>query len=125
MSQRDEFEIIVRLWINLTRQIHQAADPSRQSRFGTRTVPLLISAAVLASTLDRRPMTAYKLAGYVGMARPTVIRHLHQLEQHGAVKRDQRRRYSMTAPEIERMLSGHDLDAIANLVRAAAARLED
>jgi IclR-like helix-turn-helix domain-containing protein len=85
MSQRDQIEIILRLWIDLTRQIHQAADPARQSRFGAGTGPLLISAAVLAATLDRRPMTAHKLAGYVGMARPTVIRHLHQLEQHGAV----------------------------------------
>jgi hypothetical protein len=47
-------------------------------------------------------------------ARPTVIRHLHQLEQDGAVQRDERRRYSMTAPEMERILRGYDLDAIKN-----------
>jgi DNA-binding IclR family transcriptional regulator len=127
MSQRDrdQIEIILRLWLDLTRQIHQGADPTRPQRFGARAGRLLIMAAVLATTLDRRPMTAHKLAGYVGMPRPTVIRHLRQLEREGKVERDGRRRYSLTASELERMLNGIDLAAIAHQVRAAAAQLLD
>ncbi|WP_367949109.1 helix-turn-helix domain-containing protein [Paraburkholderia sp. NMBU_R16] len=52
--------------------------------------------AVAIGDLEGRPLTAYKLAQYIGMPRPTVIRKLASMTCAGLVERDARRRYLLT-----------------------------
>jgi len=71
----------------MTPALHKAVAPDRQQEFGSRTVLLLIAAAVFLGTIEGRPLTASKLAAYVGMPRPTVIRRLRILSRGGSVER--------------------------------------
>lgn len=78
---------LARLWVELTRQLHKAVAPELQSQFGSRASLLLIGAAVYLSTIENNPMTASKLAGFIGMPRATVIRKLRTLCRRGVVER--------------------------------------
>ncbi|MDF3106943.1 helix-turn-helix domain-containing protein [Burkholderia semiarida] len=73
----------------------------RERRFASRAGDVLLLVGVAIGDLEARPMTAYKLASYVGMPRATVIRRLASLARAGLVERDGRRRYVLT-PEGKR-----------------------
>ncbi|KWH53854.1 helix-turn-helix domain-containing protein [Burkholderia anthina] len=68
----------------------------RERRFASRAGDVLLLVGVAIGDLEARPMTAYKLASYVGMARPTVIRRLARMARAGLVRRDGRGRYGLT-----------------------------
>lgn len=53
--------------------------------FGSHADDALLCCAILIGQIERRPMTAAKLAAYVGMARPTVVRKLRALQERGLV----------------------------------------
>lgn len=78
---------LINLWISLTRYLHEAADADRQQRFGTQVGDLLVRAGIYLGTIEAQPMTAAKLAAYVGIPRPTVVRRLRALERRGLVER--------------------------------------
>lgn len=86
MAVRPPLYHLIDLWISLTRHLHQAGDPEAQEYFGSRTGDMLIRSAVYLSTIEGQPMTAAKLATYVGIPRPTVIRRLRRLERRGIVE---------------------------------------
>lgn len=52
-----------------------------------RVNDMLIGAAILVGQVEGRPLNASKIAQWVGMARPTVIRRLSWLEQKGVIER--------------------------------------
>ncbi|WP_144061890.1 helix-turn-helix domain-containing protein [Ralstonia pseudosolanacearum] len=68
----------------------------RERRFASRAGDVLLLVGVVIGDLEHRPMTAYKLAQYIGMPRPTVIRRLARMARDGLVRRDGRGRYSLT-----------------------------
>lgn len=68
----------------------------KERRFASNAADVLLLCAVAIGDLEARPMTAYKLADYIGMPRPTVIRKLASLARAGLVRRDGMRRYSLT-----------------------------
>ncbi|ONC69938.1 helix-turn-helix domain-containing protein [Burkholderia pseudomallei] len=68
----------------------------RERRFASRAGDVLLLVGVAIGDLEARPMTAYKLASYVGMPRGTVIRKLARMARAGLVKRDGRGRYVLT-----------------------------
>ncbi len=56
-------------------------------RFGTRAEDLLVLCGLCVGQAEGRPMTAFKLAQYVGQARSSVVRRLDRLEAAGLVRR--------------------------------------
>ena len=56
-------------------------------RFGAHADDLALFAGLLIGTAEGRPMNASKLAHYVGIPRPTVIRKLNALARRGMVER--------------------------------------
>lgn len=87
MPQLPKAYHVARLWIELTRQLQRAAAPEAQSHFGTRAGDLLLRSAIYVGTVEGRPLTVAKLATYVGIPRPTVVRRLRELERRGLVVR--------------------------------------
>ena len=73
------------LLIDLTRALGTGL--LRTDRFGTRAEDLLILCGLCVGQAEGRPMTAFKLAQYIGQARPSVIRRLDRLEAAGLVRR--------------------------------------
>ncbi|WP_375782934.1 hypothetical protein ACE10Z_23760 [Bradyrhizobium sp. Pha-3] len=113
---------LARLWIELTRQLHETAAPDKQAQFGSRTALLMIGAAVYVSTIEGRPITAKKLAGFVGMPRATVVRRLRALDRLGVLERTARG-WRTSAKRMDQ-LSRSDTRAMALAVRSAADRLK-
>ncbi|NVH69332.1 helix-turn-helix transcriptional regulator [Burkholderia pseudomallei] len=68
----------------------------RERRFASRAGDVLLLVGVAIGDLEARPMTAFKLAQYIGMPRPTVIRRLARMARAGLVVRDGRGRYELT-----------------------------
>lgn len=113
---------LINLWISLTRYLHQAADIGRQERYGAQVDDLLIRAAVYLGTVEGRPMTASKLATYVGIPRPTVLRRLHALERRRIVERNVRT--WCTPARLVKRREQQDFGAVIRLVRSANDRLQ-
>lgn len=68
----------------------------RERRFASHAGDVLLLVGVVIGDLEAKPMTAYKLASYVGMPRGTVIRKLARMARAGLVMRDGRGRYRLT-----------------------------
>lgn len=68
----------------------------RERRFASHAGDVLLLVGVVIGDLEAKPMTAYKLASYVGMPRGTVIRKLARMARAGLVMRDGRGRYGLT-----------------------------
>lgn len=68
----------------------------RERRFASRAGDVLLLVGVAIGDLEAKPMTAYKLASYVGMPRGTVVRKLARMARAGLVLRDGRGRYALT-----------------------------
>ncbi|MGA4421490.1 helix-turn-helix domain-containing protein [Ralstonia nicotianae] len=68
----------------------------REPKFASRAGDVLLLVGVAIGDAEGKPMTAYKLAQYIGMPRPTVIRRLARMARAGLVQRDGRGRYSLT-----------------------------
>jgi hypothetical protein len=85
---------------------------------------VLLCAAVYIGQCERRPMTAGKLADFIGMPRPTVNRKLGQLKKRGVVFHNSRQQWCITSgnPEIARRIAV-SIDALLPLVHSAAAKL--
>ncbi|WOH61950.1 helix-turn-helix domain-containing protein [Bradyrhizobium sp. BWC-3-1] len=57
---------------------------------------LLLCAAIYIGQCERRPMTAGKLAEFIGMPRPTVTRKLSNLEARGLVIANSRKQWCIS-----------------------------
>ncbi|AUS42639.1 hypothetical protein CYD94_10900 [Ralstonia solanacearum] len=68
----------------------------RERRFASRAGDVLLLVGVAIGDLEHRPLTAYKLAQYIGMPRPTVNRRLARMARAGLVRLGGRGRYSLT-----------------------------
>ena len=115
MAQRPKLYHLTQLWLELTRQLHKVSAPDQQAHFGNRANILLVGVAVYLGTIEDRPMTATKLAAFVGMPRPTAIRRLRLLCRRGAVERVGNT-YRTTTRQLDRV-SRRDAEAMAKLVR--------
>lgn len=56
--------------------------------FGSEAGDVLLLVAIFVGQAERRPMTAAKLAEYVGIPRPTVVRRLRALQEAGLIHLD-------------------------------------
>lgn len=67
-----------------------------QHRFASHAGDVLLLLGVAIGDLEAKPMTAYKLADYVGMPRGTVLCRLAMLRRAGLVDKDGHR-YTLTS----------------------------
>jgi DNA-binding transcriptional ArsR family regulator len=85
---------------------------------------VILICAVFVGQAERRPMSAAKIAEYVGIPRPTAIRHLARLEAAGMLRQDAKKHWSIPFDDKRRL--GH-LDAtsatLASHLRRAAEEL--
>ncbi|KWC93532.1 hypothetical protein WL57_05335 [Burkholderia cepacia] len=68
----------------------------RERRFASSAGDALLLVGVAIGDLEAKPMTAFKLAQYIGMPRPTVVRKLARMARAGLVRRDGRGGYGLT-----------------------------
>ena len=122
MAPMPQLYHLINLWISLTRYLHQAADIGHQERYGAQVDDLLIRAAVYLGTVEGRPMTATKLATYVGIPRPTVLRRLRALEKRRIVERNVRT--WCTPAKLTKRREQQDFGVVIRLIRAACDRLQ-
>jgi hypothetical protein len=119
--QAPKLYLVARLWLDLTRQLHKVSALDKQGQFGNRASILAIGVAVYLGTVEGRPMTATKIAAFVGMPRPTAIRRLRLLCRRGAVEKVGNT-YRTTEVQLDRV-ARRDVDAMVRLVRQAGEAL--
>jgi DNA-binding transcriptional ArsR family regulator len=85
---------------------------------------LLLCTAIYIGQCELRPMTAGKLAEFIGMPRPTVTRKLSNLEARGLVIANSRKqwRISIHKPEVTARIAALN-DAPLQLIHGSAAML--
>jgi len=85
-----------------------------EQNFGSCAPEVLMCIGIFIGQLEGRPMSAMKLAQYIGMPRATVIRKLTELMSRGLVERYGRSAYLLPLQEVNR----HDVfSAVTMLVR--------
>lgn len=77
--------ISLKMAVEIILQLCAVMFPGR--RPGECVVEMLVTSAVLVGQFEGRTMNASKIADYVGVARPTVIRKLARMEREGLVFR--------------------------------------
>jgi IclR helix-turn-helix domain len=70
---------VVRLYLALTRTIHELAFPKTADSFGAEIETLLVTVCVFIGDAEGRPMTASKIAIQAGLPRASVYRRLERL----------------------------------------------
>ena len=77
---------VLRLSMFLMRNIARAYF-NNQANFGAIAGDVMLCMAIYLGQAERKPLSAAKLAQYVGIPRPTVVRRLLALERQGYVER--------------------------------------
>lgn len=88
--------IAARLLMNVVRCC--ARNFVRTEMYASHADEVMLCCAIFIGQLEQKPMTAAKLASYVGMPRATVVRKLEQLEKRQLVRRIAARRWIITRP---------------------------
>lgn len=122
MPAKSRLYLVAQLWIELTRQLHKTVAPDLQRQFGSRVGLLLIGAAVYVGTIEGKPMTASKLADFVGMPRATVIRRLGRLRRLGIVDKIGGT-YCISAKRLDRLARIDHASSLVRLLRSTYEKL--
>lgn len=82
----------------------------------------LLCTAMFIGQAEGKPMTAAKIAEYIGMPRPSAIRKLHSLKIRGVVRQVDNRRWciAVDVPEINARVSAAERAQRDNIRRATA-----
>lgn len=115
-----ERRIIARLMIDLLKLPAEAHLGAKH--YSSRCDDVMLMCAILIGQVERKPMTAAKLADYAGLPRPTVVRKLKQFEQAGMVELVN----GMPAGVIEHLNGGNiepTIRALIQSIKKAAAEL--
>jgi hypothetical protein len=70
---------VARMYVNLTRTMHQLAFPKSKKGFGAELETMLVLMCVFIGDAEGRPMSASKIASFAGLPRATVYRRLEHL----------------------------------------------
>lgn len=125
MATRDQSRqgvIIARFLLDMMRS---AARVVLSAHYGASLADeVMLCAAVYIGHHEGRPMSAAKLADYIGMPRPTVIRKLADLELRGLVKPDAARRWHIAtdSPDVAAKVASV-IDVLLPLIHKTATSL--
>lgn len=114
--------VIARLLLDMTRIAAQLF--LQEDKAASESDSVLLCAAVYVGQCEKRPMTAAKLADFIGMPRPTVLRKLGELRARGLVIANNKKQWCIasTSPKVAERITA-SIDALLPLVHSAAARL--
>lgn len=90
--------------------------------FGANADLVVLFAAILIGQIERKPMTASKLAIYAGIPRPSVVRKLRQLEVRGAIKKTGRAAF-IPAELVNAVRPRIEQSPLSNILQFACAEL--
>jgi biotin operon repressor len=74
-------------YIDLTRVLHEILLPDTAGHFGAENETLLVLLAVFVGDAENRPMSAPKIADYIGLPRASVYRRVRYLTDQGRIER--------------------------------------
>lgn len=114
--------VVAKLVIEILRE--QGATELGAERFGSRSDDLLLRMAILIGQAEGRPMTASNLSGYVGQARPSVVRKLNNWEAAGLIVREGLV-YKFPVAKLNRPRVLRAAESARRRVAAAAAALDE
>jgi DNA-binding transcriptional ArsR family regulator len=80
-KQRRVIALLMLELLKLPTQMHLGT-----GNYGSKCDDVLLMCAILIGQIEKRPMTAGKLADYAGLPRPTVVRKLREFERAGMVE---------------------------------------
>lgn len=86
IMRRQQRLVVARAMLEIMRQL--SMNYLGAERFGGRADEAVLLLAIFVGQAEGRPMGASKLAEFAGLARPTVVRKLRELEADGSVMRD-------------------------------------
>jgi hypothetical protein len=87
-------------------------------------IDVILVCAVFIGQAERRPMTAAKLAAYVGIPRATVVRRLARMAELGMLRQDDRKRWAIPFDSARRLAHlDATSDALTQHLRRAADEL--
>lgn len=84
---------------------------------------LLLCMAVGVGQMEGKPMSALKLAQYIGMPRPTAMRKLAELQALGLIQRPTRSKYTFGILETPSPVHARVIAALDRRVRDASTEL--
>jgi response regulator of citrate/malate metabolism len=86
---------MARVYVTLTRALHDTLLTETAARFGSESETLLVLLAIFIGDAENRPMSASKIAGYVGLPRASVYRRIAYLTKAGRIERCRKRTYRL------------------------------
>jgi hypothetical protein len=78
---------IARLYVAMTRTLHEVTFPQSESGYGAELESLLVALCVFIGDAEGRPMSASKIAIYAGLPRASVYRRLERLAKQKKIIR--------------------------------------
>lgn len=93
LAYRDERLFVARFAIDLNRELYRTLFPTRAPGFAGGLDTLMVACCVTIGHAEGRPMSASKIAAFLGLSRMTTTRRLAELEMVGAIERRSRRYY--------------------------------
>ncbi|MDT9046471.1 helix-turn-helix domain-containing protein [Escherichia coli] len=111
----------MRLTIDMVRLAYSAY--FSDDNFSSHADLVLLCMAVGIGQLEGRPMSASKIAQYIGMPRVTVLRKLADLRARGLIERPTRRAYTLGSLEVPGPKHSRIIAALQRRVHEASTEL--
>ncbi|WP_134497424.1 helix-turn-helix domain-containing protein [Microvirga pakistanensis] len=120
IERADERRIELRFLMSLMRLLTSAKNAPMASGADS----ILIIGAVAMGQIEGKPFRASKLAEYVGMPRPTLLRRLSNLIEEGWIESTENGQYLLGSEHLNSPLILSLTDQIKNLILEAASDLQ-
>jgi biotin operon repressor len=113
--------VLCRLMIDLVRTVDGPYAPAGEP-FGTRMESFLIGLCIAIGDIDGKPLSAGKIAAFLGMSRTTVVRRLNRLNSLGLVER-QGRYYYLQEKTLNPLIDMRSYQQLPRVLSKAVAEL--
>jgi hypothetical protein len=113
--------VLCRLMIDIMRSLHGAYAPTDEP-FGSRLETFFIGLCVAVGEMEGRPFSITKIAAYMRVLRPTVMRRLNRLQKWGLIHR-QGHHYYMHDETLNSILGMRSYQQIRRMLSKAAQEL--
>ena len=113
--------VLCRLMIDLVGTVHGAFAPAGEP-LGVRMESFFIGLCIAIGDIDGTPLSAGKIAAFLGMSRTTVVRRLKRLNSLGLVER-QGRYYYLREKTLNPLIGMRSYQQLRNALTKATAEL--
>jgi DNA-binding transcriptional ArsR family regulator len=120
-KRNERMMILMRLIIDLSREAY--ASRNDDDYFGANWERALLMMAVAIGQMEGRPMSASKIAQYIGVPRATASRKLDELSAMGLLSKNDQKQFVIVSLDVHAPRLAHAIDAMERLVRMASTEL--